>query len=112
MEIKNRTQLMAFVDRAESLVAKYGWQDRLVHPYSYGVKVSKVLSDLGDYDRCTPGSKSYLISLARGFSDVIDAWEENEKKPHVSVRIIKSGKVMRILEEDLDCFEGLVEVVG
>ena len=112
-KVTDRTTLMEFAMEAEEIINRYGWHGRWTHPYpNCPVMASKIIDDCKDYDRCTEGSKEYLILLAEGFRKILEAWVEYEKAPKVTVRIIKSGKLTQIRHEDLDMFEGLVEVVA
>ena len=104
-------QVEAFVKEAEVMVDRFGWQEREVHPYSYPVKVTKIISDLKDYGICTRGSQGYLVALANGLADIMNAWAEREDTPKVKVRVISSGNIIELHEADLDMFEGLVERV-
>lgn len=105
-EIRNE-----YIKAAWDMVNKYGWQDRMVYPYSFGMKVTKILEDMNDFDRCTSGSKEYLVSLFNGLVDILNAWERDELEEKIEVRIITSGKVIKINKKDLDMFEGLVEAI-
>ena len=103
---------MAFVDEAEKMIARYGWEERTVMPWAHiNLKVVQIVKDCKDYDNCTSGSKDYLISLVNGLVPIMNSWEEYEHKPKAKVRIIKSGKITYICEDDLDMFDGLIEVI-
>lgn len=69
----------AFVAEAERMIEQYGWQERTVHPYSFPMKITKIIADLKDYDNCTSGSKDYLIALANGLAEIMNKWEEAEE---------------------------------
>lgn len=109
--MKTRQEFMEWLEEAEKNIVKYGWQNKKIYPYSYPIPVYKLINDCKDYDNCTSGSKEYLMALANGFKEILEAWIENESKPKVTVRVIKTGKIMRINVTDLDIFEGLVEIV-
>lgn len=110
-KIERRADVDEFIKIAENMITKYGWQEKTVHPYSFSMKVTKIIDDLKDYDRCTKGSKEYLISLANGLAPILNSWEEYENAEKITVRVKKSGKIAQILAEDLDAFSDLVEVV-
>ena len=96
-----REQVFAYIAEMERMVNKYGWHDMIVHPYpNCPLKVTKILSDLRDYDNCTKGSKEYLVTLANGLADILNKWEEYENQPLVSVRVLKTG-VVKMLREEL-----------
>ena len=114
-KIKNRynarEEMQKLVAEATEMVERYGWQDKVTWPYpSCPTKVTKILADCRDYDRCTKGSKEYLVQLINGLVPILNSWEEYELAPKVSVRIKGTGKVVRILKDDLDLFEGLCEL--
>ena len=94
-----QAQVESFIKEAERMVQEYGWQEWTVHPYSFPMKITKIVDDLKDYDRCTKGSKEYLIQLANGLAEIMNAWEEREKAPKIRVMVLDSGKVIEI-EED------------
>lgn len=112
-KIENRSAeaVMAFIKDAEEMINKYGWQDKTVTPYSFPVKVTKIIDDLKDYTRCTEGSQDYLISLANGLPRILNKWEEYENTPKIKVKIKKSGKIIEICEDELETFSDLVEVI-
>ena len=85
-----------FIDEANALIEKYGWQDRTVMPYSYPEKVTKIVNELRDYSRCTTGSKHYLIALANGLADILEAWERHELEPKLTIRSKKTGKIVEV----------------
>ena len=86
------SEMASFVREAERMVRAYGWENAEVHPYSYAMKVTKVIADLKDYDVCTDCTKDYLVSLANGLARILTKWEEYEAEPKVTVRVIESGK--------------------
>lgn len=104
-------QVEAFVKEAEAMIEKFGWQEQTVHPYSYPVKITKIIGDLKDYNICTRGSQEYLVALANGLADILNAWAERESTPKVKVRLLDSGNIIELHEADLDIFDGLVERV-
>lgn len=116
-EITNRATLMAFVEEAEQIITRYGWQDRETRPYpNCPITASKILKDCKDYDNCTEGSREYLIQLAEGFRPILEEWERYELAPKVKVRIKKTGRIVELEKSD-DGFvqflidEGLVELI-
>ena len=107
-----RADMMAFIEEAEQMISKYGWEDRTVTPWGFELKVTKIIADCKDYDICTKGTQEYLVSLANGLMPILNAWEEHELAPKVTVRQISNGKLIKIRECDLDMFDGLVELVS
>lgn len=112
-QIATSGEVRAFIKEASGMVEKYGWQDRTVMPYSYPEKVTKIINELRDYDRCTHGSKLYLIALANGLAEIMEAWERHELEPKMTVRSKKTGKIVEIsLEVARELIEdGYVEAV-
>ena len=76
-KIRGRKQMMEFVAEARSMVERYGWQERTVHPYRFPMKVTRVLDECAAWDECTKGSQEYLESLASGLARILSAWERN-----------------------------------
>ena len=110
-EIKRSSDVAEFIATAENMITQYGWQNKTVHPYSFPMKVTKIIEDLKDSDRCTEGSKDYLIALANGLAPIMNSWEEYEHAEKITVRIKKSGKIIKILASDLEMFADLVEAI-
>ena len=110
--VTNRAELMHFIKRADRMVKVYGWGDKVTHPYpNVPMKVTEILDECREYDKCTPGSQEYLICLADGLRRIVEAWERYELAPKIKVRSKKTGKIALILKEDLDMFVDLVEVI-
>ena len=106
-------KIYALADEMEVKVHQYGWEDRTVMPWAgCSLKVTDIIRDMRDYWRCTSGSKAYLVSLANGLVDILNAWEAHELEPKVTVRT-KGGKVRRISAEMAQEFiaVGLAEMV-
>ena len=74
-------------------------------PYSFPVKVTKIVNDFREFDRCTSGSKCYLIELVNGLADILNAWERTELAP--KVRMLIRGKVKDV---PLDWAEDYLEL--
>ncbi len=110
----NRSEDMKrFIREAEQMICKYGWEGRETFPYNFPVTVEKIISELKDYDICTSGSKSYLVALANGFADRLNAWESHELEPKTMVRILKTGEIKAFRNELAEMFieEGLAEIL-
>ena len=109
-----RKKAKAFVLEATEMVERYGWQDMVVHPYSNcPMKVAEIIDRLNDYDLCTEGSKEYLIQLANGLVDILNAWEEYELQPKVKVRSLKGGKIHEVTPDFAEILikDGLAEAI-
>lgn len=88
-----------FLKEADRMVEEYGWQNMEVHPYGYPVKVTKILNDFRDYDRCTTGSKGYIVLMVNGLAEIMNAWEDYEMAPKVKIEVIENGKVVETDEK-------------
>ncbi len=90
-------EVSALADEMDQMVQRYGWQDRTVMPWS-GVKMSvaEITRNMRDFSRCSKGSKLYLIDLANGLVDIMNAWEEHELEPKMEVRNVRTGKVLKV----------------
>lgn len=109
-----RKQMMDFIETAEGMIKKYGWQNMTIAPYNHAEPIMKVVAWLKDYDRCTAGSKETLVLIANGMADVLNAWEKHEADKTIKVRLLTGkhkGEERMISPEDLEMFEGLVEVL-
>lgn len=110
--MKTRKELMLFVSKADAIIKKYGWEHRKTHPYpNCPIDAIKIINDCKGYDKCTKCSQDYLLALATGFEEILNAWVEYEEAPKIKVRIKSSGKVVEILKDDLDMFADVVEVI-
>lgn len=107
-KIRSRADLMAFVKKAYEMVERYGWQDRETYPYSFPIKVTKILRDCKSFDRCTRGSQDYLIALANGLQERMAAWEKYELAPKIRIRNRASGKVAEIREDEQEMWQELL----
>lgn len=95
-----------FIDEANALIEKYGWQDRTVTPYSYPEKVTKIVNTLRDYNRCTTGSQHYLIALANGLADILEAWERHALEPKKTIRFKNNDNIIQV---SFDVAQKLIE---
>ena len=112
VRVSDRVTMMAFVKEARRMVKLFGWEDKVVHPYGFAEKVTKVLDRLADYDACTASDKGFLRDEANGLGNVLNAWAEYEACPKVAVRVIATGKVIMVPEKDVDALvaAGVFEV--
>lgn len=92
----------AFVKEGWRMVKQYGWYDKVVYPYSFPVKVTKLIHEIADYGKCTNGSQEYLNSLANGLGDIMNSWEKFELEPDVHVVLNATGEVKTVKESVAD----------
>ena len=72
-------QIKGYVKTAREMVSRYGWEDREITPWGYTEKITKVINDIADYDKCTQSSKGILVQLANGLAEVMNYWERREQ---------------------------------
>lgn len=108
-------EVKAKVEEIREQVEKYGWGDRMIHPYGFGVRIDEFLGWFEDYDRCTASSKHLHLSEINGFLPIINTWIEEAEAPKVKVRLLtgnKAGEVKEIssliAEDYIEC--GLAEL--
>ena len=107
-----RAAVRGWVREADRMIREYGWEDWDVHPHGYPVKVTEIVNDLRGYEKCTQGSKDYLVALANGLTGIMNAWEEHRKNS-VWVRL-SSGEKKEVYDRelaDLLVGAGLCEIV-
>lgn len=93
----SETERAEFVREAESMIEKYGWENRTVMPWAgTELRIVKIIEDLKAYDECTRSSKEYVVILVNGLADTMNAWESHELEIKFSVRSVKTGKVLRL----------------
>lgn len=88
-----------FINEAERMIHEYGWEERTVMPYSFEMKITKIIDDFKGFDNCTGGSQSYLISLVNGLADTLNAWEKNRKEATVSVLCENTGEIIKVKKD-------------
>lgn len=86
----NLIERQKFIREADRMISEYGWQDKVVHPWSYPIKITSIIDDLRDYDSCTIGSKHQIISLVNGLADILNEWEKVELEP----KVMYNGKLI------------------
>jgi deoxycytidine triphosphate deaminase len=89
----------AFLAEADRMIKEYGWENMEVHPYGYPVKITKILNDFRDYDRCTTGSKEYIVHMVNNLAEIMNAWEDYEMLPKVKILLLESEKVFEVNED-------------
>ena len=94
-KVKDTKTAYAFVKEGWRMVKAYNWYDKVVYPYSFPVKVTKLLHEIADYGKCTRSSQEYLNSLANGLGDILNHWEEFELEPDVDV-VMTTGDVKTV----------------
>lgn len=90
-------EVEALANEMDQMVERYGWQGRTIMPWP-GVKmtVSQITAQMRDFRKCTKGSKLYLIDLANGLVDIMNAWEGQELAPKMDIRLKHNGRVLTV----------------
>ena len=104
-----------FIDEAERMIYTYEWEDRTVMPWQgCELRATTIINDLKTFDQMTNESKAYFIDVVNGLAEIMNAWEEHEREPKVTVKSLKSGKIMRISREFAEelADEGLIEIIA
>lgn len=103
-------EMAAKVEEIKILVAKYGFLNRTVHPYGYGIGIDKFLAGFKDYGRCTHDSKQIFLAEINGFIPILNHWIEVEEQPKVVVRFLKGNKAGQIKEIPESYVEDYIEI--
>lgn len=107
--------LQNFIAEAERMIEAYGWSNRTVMPWpGCEIRVKTIIDDLKTFDIITRDSKEYFIDMVNGLAEIMNAWEEHELEPKVTVKSLKSGKIMRISREFAEelAADGMVAIVA
>lgn len=95
----------AFIEEAEAMIEKYGWENRTVMPYNdVTMKITDIINHFKDYDRCTKGSQEYLVGLINGLGSIMNSWEKYENEPKIKIKMIRSGAIRECRKEIADEF--------
>ena len=105
-------EVTAFRKEAREMVEKYGWEHKVVFPYSRPEPVMDIVN-FGDYDHSSHGSKVHICQMLNGLIPIFEAWEETELTG-VDVKVLKTGKVKRLPKEDAEFLieNGICEIAS
>lgn len=92
----DNSQVQSTVKAIRKLINKYNWQDRVIHPYSFGINVVKFLDPFDDFMNYTYISKCQMIDELNGFINIVNKWIEQENEPKVT--IIYNGRKITVRE--------------
>ena len=90
-----------FKEKAKEVIAnceKYGFMDRKIAPYGFGITVREFVRNWRDYDNFTDGSKEVMQSELIGFLPILEHWIEVADEPQITVQIItgkKNGQIVK-----------------
>lgn len=86
------------VNEIKMILAKYGWGEKTVMPYGYGIKLDNLVENWKDFERCTIDSQQIIISEINGTIDhVLNKWLKLEEEPKITVQLI-NGKTAKVAE--------------
>lgn len=103
-KIPTDEEFIRWANDAAALIYKYDWENRSVWPWNYPIPLTKIVNDIYDAPLYTYGSKVELYLLAKGLTNILNAWERTELEG-VKIRSLKTGKVSKV---DKDIAEELI----
>ena len=121
-DLATAEEVKSFREEARAMIAKYGWEDRTVCPYSREEPILDIVNYACDrngtdtYENSTHSSKQYIIAMRNGLVSIMNAWEKNHfdlETNGVQMRL-KSGKITKVLPEVVDFYLecGIGELIG
>lgn len=105
-DIATAEEFESAVSEIQNLVSKYGWGDRLIHPYGFAIKIRSFIKNWEGYEKFTFSSKKIMISEMNGLINILNKWEEQANEPKVKV-MLKNGDVVSIPQGFVDDYEEL-----
>ena len=111
-DLATAAEVKAFREEARAMIAKYGWEDRTVAPYSRYEPVLDIVNyacaadGTDGYDNSTHSSKQYIIAMLNGLVPILNAWEKNhlELEANGIQMRLKGGKITKVLPEFVDFY--------
>ena len=94
-------EFIRWSNEAAALIDKYNWKGRTVRPWSFPIEVTDLVDQIQTAPVCTYGSKVECYLLAKGLTDIFNAWEKTELEG-VTLKNLKTGKVFKIDKEFAD----------
>ena len=88
---------------ARALVEKYGWEDRVVTPYSVAVPVLEVIEYGGDISNCTKDSYHHVLQMLNGLVPILNHWEEAENTG-VPIKNKITGKIFKVIPDIVEAY--------
>ena len=76
-------------------VERYGWGERKVAPYGYGVKVADMLDRFKDFEEYTTMSREIMVEELNGLIRIINKWLKIEAEPKVNIKLA-NGKLRTV----------------
>lgn len=113
-KIPTDEEFIRWSDEAAALVHKYDWENRSVWPWNYPIPVTKIINDIHGAAQYSFGSKWELYLLAKGLTDIFNAWEKKEIEG-VTLKNLKTGNIFKVdkefAEEMIKDMPGKYEVI-
>ena len=113
-KIPTDEEFIRWSDEAAALVHKYDWENRSVWPWHYPIPVTKIINDIHGAAQYSFGSKWELYLLAKGLTDIFNAWEKKEIEG-VTLKNLKTGNIFKVdkefAEEMIKDMPGKYEVI-
>ena len=97
-QLATAEEMQAKVVEVKEYVDRYDWGDKVIHPYSFGVKIDEFLGWFTDYAKCTHSSKQLHLSEMNGFIEIINKWIKLEEEPKIKIRLLQGNKAGTIKE--------------
>lgn len=96
-QIASAEEVIKAVEEIEGYIEKYGWQDKVVKPYSTWIKLPEFIKPFKDYERYTYSSKEVMLSELNGLIEYyINPWLKREAEPKITVKLITNGKIKTV----------------
>ena len=86
-------EVNAKVKEILEVAGQYGWLDKRVMPYGYGVSI-KDLMNYEDYAKYSRTSQQIIKAEINGLIDILNIWLEQEKEEKVVMRMPKGSNVL------------------
>lgn len=107
-------EFIRWSDDAAALVSKYNWEDKKVWPWNFPMSVVSIIDQVRTAPICTYGSKVDCYLLAKGLTDILNAWEKTELEG-ITLKNLKTGKTFKVdkglTDEMMKDMPGRFEVV-
>jgi len=91
-------EFVRWSDEAAALIHKYDWENKSVWPWNYPIPVTKVVNDIHGAAQYSFSSKWELYLLAKGLTDIFNAWEKKEIEG-VTLKNLKTGNIFKVDKE-------------
>lgn len=83
------------VEEIKAMIAKYGWEERTVRPYSYSMTLKELVESDGwnNFKHYNASSRQLIISEINGVIEMLNIWEAQESEEKVTVRLINGNEI-------------------